>query len=186
MEMFSIGHSTHPLDAFADLLARHRVACVADVRRFPASRRSPQFGREALRDALAERGILYEHLPELGGRRRVSRGSPNEGWTNQSFRGYADHMASAEFAEGLGRLEALGRARATAAMCAEAAWWRCHRRMVADALVARGWSVRHIGADGRLSSHELTGFAAIEDMRLTYPAGAGPAPRLPGFGHGGG
>ena len=185
MEMFTVGHSTHPLDAFADLLARHRVVCVADVRRFPGSRRSPHFGREALRDALAQRGIGYEHLPELGGRRRASAGSPNEGWTNESFRGYADHMASAEFAEGLCRLEALGRALATAAMCAEAEWWRCHRRMVADALVAHGWSVRHVRADGRLSNHELTEFAAIDDTRLTYPAG-GPAPRLPGFRDGGG
>jgi uncharacterized protein (DUF488 family) len=167
---FTIGHSTHTLDAFAALLDRHGVRRVADVRRFPGSRRHPQFGREALAEGLAARGIGYDHLEALGGRRSVVAGSPNGGWENAAFQGYADHMATAAFAAGIGDLEVLADSAPTAIMCAEALWWRCHRRLVADALVARGWGVDHIGADGSLSRHELTRFAIVADGRITYPA----------------
>jgi uncharacterized protein (DUF488 family) len=167
---FTIGHSTHALDAFLALLARHGVRGIADVRRFPGSRRHPHFSREALAGALAPRGIAYSHLEALGGRRSVAPGSPNGGWENAAFQGYADHMASPAFATGLAELEALAAAAPTAVMCAEALWWQCHRRLVSDALVARGWAVDHIGPDGRLTTHELTAFATVADGRLTYPA----------------
>jgi uncharacterized protein (DUF488 family) len=167
---FTIGHSTHSLDAFVALLAGHGVRRVADVRRFPGSRRHPQFGSEALAAGLAANSIGYVHLEALGGRRSVVRGSPNDGWENAAFRGYADHMASAAFATGLAELEALAAAEPTAVMCAEALWWQCHRRLVADALVARGWAVHHIGSDGALAAHEITPFAAVEDGRVVYPA----------------
>jgi uncharacterized protein (DUF488 family) len=168
---FTIGHSTHTTEAFLALLAGAGVRAVADVRRFPGSRRHPQFGRDAFAAALHEAGIEYAHLEGLGGRRSVRPGSPNGGWREPSFQGYADHMASAEFAADLDRLEALAAARHTAAMCAEALWWQCHRRLVADALVARGWAVEHIGPDGALSAHELTPFALAGDGgTLTYPA----------------
>jgi uncharacterized protein (DUF488 family) len=167
---FTIGHSTHPLDAFCALLERHGVRRVADVRRFPGSRRHPQFARDTLAEGLAARGIGYTHLEALGGRRSVAPGSGNGGWDNTAFRGYADHMATAAFAAGLAELEALANAEPTAVVCAEALWWRCHRRLVADALVARGWAVDHIGPDGRIAAHELTPFAVVADGRVTYPA----------------
>jgi uncharacterized protein (DUF488 family) len=168
--VWTVGHSTQALDAFAALLRAHGVRCVADVRRFPGSRRHPQFGREALTAGLAADGIAYEHLEALGGRRSVAPGSVNDGWENAAFRAYADHMASAEFAAGLERLEALAARRPTAVMCAEALWWQCHRRLVADALVARGWEVAHIGPDGRLALHDFTPFAVVEGATVTYPA----------------
>ena len=167
---FTIGHSTHAIDAFVALLRGAGVHAVADVRRFPGSRRNPQFAREALADGLAAHGIGYVHLEALGGRRSVVAGSPNEGWENAAFRGYADHMASAAFAVGLAELETLAATEPTAVMCAEALWWQCHRRLVADALLARGWGVDHIGPDGERAAHALTPFAVVDAESLTYPA----------------
>lgn len=167
---FTIGHSTHPLDAFCVLLERHGVRRVADVRRFPGSRRHPQFGSDALAAGLAARGIGYTHFEALGGRRSVAPGSQNGGWENAAFRGYADHMATASFGAAFAELEALAAAERTAVMCAEALWWQCHRRLVADALIARGWAVDHIGPDGRIAAHELTPFAVVADGRVVYPA----------------
>lgn len=141
------------------------MTTLADVRRFPGSRRHPHFAREALAETIEG----YVHLEGLGGRRRVVPGSPNGGWEVAAFQGYADHMASGEFAAALGRLEALAREATTAFMCAEAPWWRCHRRLVADALHVRGWTVCHIGPDGRLTEHALPDFAVVEGERLTYP-----------------
>ena len=137
------------------------------MRRFPRSRRHPHFNIEALTAGGA--GRAYEHVPELGGRRRPHEGTPNDGWEVEAFRGYADHMGSEEFARGLGRLEALARKTATAFMCAEAPWWRCHRRLLADAFVARGQRVCHILDHHRAAEHELTEFAQVDDGRLTYP-----------------
>jgi uncharacterized protein (DUF488 family) len=167
--MFTVGHSTHALDAFVALLRGAGVEAVADVRRYPGSRRSPWFAREALAASLPGEGIEYVHLEPLGGRRSVVPGSPNGGWDNAAFQAYADHMATPEFAAGLAQLERLARRRATAVMCAEAPWWRCHRRLIADALVVRGWTVRHIGPDGGLTDHELTDFAGVDPGTLTYP-----------------
>ena len=145
------------------------MTALADVRRFPGSRRHPHFNSESLAGAVP----LYVHLPGLGGRRARVAGSPNGGWEVGAFQGYADHMATPEFAAGLVRLEALGRAAPTAMMCAEAAWWRCHRRLVADALVVRGWEVVHLAAGGRAVRHELTPFAVRDGERLSYPPAQG-------------
>ena len=113
--------------------------------------------------------VDYVHLPALGGRRRPARDSPNGGWESDQFRGYADHMASAEFERALAELERLARERTIAVMCAEAQWWRCHRRLLADALVVRGWKVLHIAARGSVDRHELTEFARVDGERLSYP-----------------
>jgi uncharacterized protein (DUF488 family) len=144
-----------------------------DVRRFPGSRRHPHFNAEALGPTLAEAGIEYLHLPELGGRRNPVDGSPNAGWQVGQFRGYADHMESEEFAAGLSRLRELAGAKRTAVMCAEAQWWRCHRRLLSDALLVRGYEVVHIGARGETQQHELTHFALAEGEKLTYPPAQG-------------
>ena len=167
---YTVGHSTHDFDRFVALLRGAGVQGIADVRRWPRSRRHPQYDDDALAVELPLRGIAYDHLPGLGGRRRPRPDSPNDGWEHEAFRGYADHLASAEFAAGLARLERLCAQRPTAAMCAEAPWWRCHRRLVADALLVRGWEVLHVTPDGRLARHELPDFAVVEDGRLTYPA----------------
>jgi uncharacterized protein (DUF488 family) len=167
--IFTIGHSTHPLAEFTRLLASHRVVQVADVRTHPGSRRLPWFNRQTLARELPAHGIQYVHLPELGGRRRPTAHSPNGGWRVEAFRGYADHMAGAEFETGLVALEMLAGDRTTAMMCAEGLWWRCHRRLVSDALTVHGWEVVHIGPDGGTTAHELTPFAVADAGRLTYP-----------------
>jgi uncharacterized protein (DUF488 family) len=145
------------------------VTVLADVRRWPRSRRHPHFDDDALAVELAPRGIAYVHLPELGGRRDPVPGSANDGWDEPAFNGYADHLATPEFTRGRDRLEALARDRPTAVMCAEAAWTRCHRRLLADVLALRGWDVRHIGPDGGLERHALTPFAVADDPPR-YPA----------------
>ena len=170
--IFTIGHSTHGLERFIGLLHEQGVAHVLDVRRYPRSRRMPHFSKEELERSLPAEGIGYTHLgEELGGRRHPRRDSPNLGWKVDGFRGYADHMASAAFATGIEQAEAIARAEPAAVMCAEALWWRCHRRLVADALVARGWRVLHIAAYGRVDEHELTSFAFVEGVHVTYSAG---------------
>jgi uncharacterized protein (DUF488 family) len=173
-ELYTVGHSTHAIEAFLALLEGAGVEAIADVRRYPGSRRNPQFAAAALRASLAEAGRDYHELgEELGGRRRPAKGSPNGGWRVEQFRGYADHMASAVFADGLERLERIAAARPTAVMCAEGDWHRCHRRMVADAMLVRGWHVAHLRPGGELEAHELTGFAVVAGERITYPPGAG-------------
>jgi uncharacterized protein (DUF488 family) len=167
--IFSIGHSTHGLVDFVQLLRAHQVEQVADVRAHPGSRRMPWFDFEALERELPPYDVTYVHIPQLGGRRRPSRDSPNGGWEVKGFRGYADHMASAEFSAGLEALGALARRRPTAMMCAEGLWWRCHRRLVADALTVDVWEVVHIGPDGGTTIHVLTPFLVRDEGRLTYP-----------------
>jgi uncharacterized protein (DUF488 family) len=149
------------------------VCAVADVRRFPSSRRHPHFNAAELEGLLARAGIAYRHLPELGGRRKAVSGSPNGGWEVGQFQGYADHMASPEFRAGLDRLVELAGECRTAVMCAEAQWWRCHRRLVSDALVVRGHEVHHLGHRGELTAHELTPFAVVAGERITYPPAQG-------------
>jgi uncharacterized protein (DUF488 family) len=171
MRVFTVGHSTHSLEELLALLAGHGVARLADVRRFPRSRRHPQFNLESLRDAP---GIDYRHLPALGGRRRPRPDSPNGGWEHPAFRGYADHALTPEFAAGLAELLALAAERPTAVMCAEAPWWRCHRRLIADRLAALGWTVCHIGPDGGLTGHVLPDFAVVQpDATILYPPAQG-------------
>ena len=178
--LYTIGHSTHAISGLIELLQGHEVESLVDVRTAPRSRRTPQFNTEALADELPAAGIRYSHLGELGGWRSPRRDAEeNAGWRNRSFRGYADHMASPDFAAGLERLSEVGARRRTAIMCAEAAWWRCHRRLIADALVARGWEVLHSAADGRAARHELTDFAVVgEDGRVRYPLGGAEQLRL--------
>jgi uncharacterized protein (DUF488 family) len=175
--VLTIGHSTHAIERFIALLERHRVELLADVRRFPGSRRHPQFGADALARALADEEIGYVSLgDDLGGRRRARPDSANAGWRSGQFRGYADHMASAEFLDGLDRLLGLAAARPTAVMCAESVWWRCHRRLLADALVLlRGASVEHLFHDGRVVPHPPAADARVADGRLVYDVGTAPA-----------
>lgn len=178
-EIFTVGHSTHELDAFVALLRGADVEAVADVRRHPGSRRLPQFNAGALKDGLGAAGIGYAGFgDELGGRRSPVPGSPNRGWRVAQFQGYADHMFSPEFAAGLARLEELAGRRRTAYMCAEGDWRRCHRRLVSDALAARRWRVVHLLRDGALEEHEPTPFAVVEGERVSYPPEAGAQLRL--------
>jgi uncharacterized protein (DUF488 family) len=179
--VLAIGHSTRPIDAFLALLTSCEVATVADVRTIPRSRANPQFEGAALARALAGAGVGYVHLPALGGLRHARKGSvENAAWRNASFRGYADHMQTPEFEEGLCQLRALARAGPVAIMCAEAVPWRCHRSLLADALLARGVVVEHVAGRGRTRPHRLTPFARLDGRRVTYPPsapGAGDAAR---------
>jgi uncharacterized protein (DUF488 family) len=176
--VYTLGHSTLDLDAFRALLERHDIAGIVDVRRFPSSRRHPHFASEALAAALAASDVAYDWLPELGGRRPVQPRSPHVGWRVEAFRGYADHMESTEFAAGLARLLAIAPRRTSAIMCAEAVPWRCHRRLIADALVARGVDVRHLTGHGAAEAHALTPFARLEGDRIVYDRTT--TPPLPG------
>jgi uncharacterized protein (DUF488 family) len=170
MRAFTVGHSTHPLEALVSLLARHGVERLADVRRTPQSGRHPQFNLESLARELPARGVDYRHFPALGGRRRARPDSPNGGWEHPAFRGYADYALTPEFASALEQLLALATERPTAVMCAEGLWWRCHRRLIADRLVALGWTVCHIAPDGGLTGHELSPFAVVRaDGAVVYP-----------------
>jgi uncharacterized protein (DUF488 family) len=164
--VFTIGHSTHEADAFARLLARHDVEALADVRRHPGSRRVPWTAAGEIGRVLP---VEYRHFQGLGGRRRPARDSPNGYWTNEAFRGYADEMASEEFAAELDGLIELARERRVAVMCAEGLWWRCHRRLLADALVVRGFEVLHIDPRGGTEPHRLTDGAVVDGTRIGYP-----------------
>jgi uncharacterized protein (DUF488 family) len=168
--IFTVGHSSHALARLAALLGEHGVTQVVDVRRWPRSRRHPHFDDDALAVELAPHGIAYVHVPELGGHRDPTPGSGNDGWDVPAFIGYADHLASEEFARGLARLDALAAARPTAVMCAEGDWRRCHRQLLADVLVARGGAVWHIAPAGGLEPHVLTAFAVVDDGLPRYPA----------------
>jgi len=158
-EILTVGHSTHELSELVALLSGAAIEAIADVQRFPGSRRHPQFASASLAQTLPQAKIGCLHLSELGGRRAPRADSPNTAWRNDSFRGYADHLPSHEFTVGLSRLEAMAAANRTAIMCAEAVWWRCHRRLLADVLLPRGWSVRQVMPDGRLVVHELSPIA---------------------------
>jgi hypothetical protein len=169
LPILTIGHSTRPIDEFIELVRQHGVERLVDIRTIPRSRRNPQFNSEALAKSLEDKGIGYVHLKELGGLRHPRRDSINTGWRNDGFRGYADYMQSAEFEEALRRLLELCEGKRCAAMCAEAVPWRCHRSLLADALVARGIPVEHILSGSRRDVHSLTPFARIENGRVTYP-----------------
>jgi len=167
--IYSIGHSTRSEEEFAELLRSFGIVQLADIRALPGSNRYPQLTPENLEVLLPRLGIAYIPLPALGGRRRgLGRESPNQGWRNASFRAYADHMLSSEFAAGLSELLALPQPMTM--MCAEAVPWRCHRSLVADALAAREISVLHITAPSQAPAHRLTPFARLEGGKLTYPA----------------
>ena len=173
MIVYTVGHSTREWDDFVALLARDGVRHIADVRRFPGSRRHPHFSSDAMRRALPEAGIAYTHLPELGGRRRPRPDSPNAQWRNESFRGYADYMETPEFRAALDALLDIARRDSTAVMCAEAVPWRCHRSLIADALIARAVEVLDI-LDARTAPHPLTRFARIVGDEVRYDAPEAP------------
>ena len=168
--IFTIGHSTHTADEFLALLEAHRVAGVADVRAVPRSRRHPHFSGDALAALLERRGIAYTHFPGLGGHRKPRADSANGGWQHPAFRGYADHMETVAFRTALDMLVTSARDRRTAIMCAEAKWWQCHRQLIADALVARGFHVRHIMSATNAPDHTLTAFALVVGDQVRYPA----------------
>jgi uncharacterized protein (DUF488 family) len=168
--VFTIGHSTRPLETFIDLLRAQGVQRLIDVRTIPRSRHNPQFSRETLSATLHHRKIHYTHLAELGGLRHAHKDSQNTGWHNASFRGFADYMQTTGFEEGLQKLIALARQEQAAIMCAEAVPWRCHRSLIADALAVRGISVRHIISGTRAEPHALTPFAHVQGTRVTYPS----------------
>jgi len=171
--IWTIGHSTRTLEEFLGLLAEYRIEAIADVRRFPGSRRYPHFASDALAVTLPAHGIAYQWIPKLGGRRKVQPGSPNTAWRNASFQGYADYIATVEFAEGLAELLELAASKRTALMCAEAVWWRCHRSLIADVLKLRGIEVIHIVDATHTTVHPYTSPARIVDGRLSYAPSQG-------------
>jgi uncharacterized protein (DUF488 family) len=164
----TVGHSTKPIGEFIALLEAHGIELVIDVRRFPGSRRLPHFSGDALAPALDARGIAYHWLPSLGGRRRPQPDSVNTGWRHEAFRGYADHAASEEFAEGLFEMLMLAHGLRAAVMCAEVLWWRCHRRIIADVLVSLGVPVVHIRTTSAAEPHRLAPPARLARGKLTY------------------
>jgi uncharacterized protein (DUF488 family) len=181
LSVYTIGHSTRPLDELIALLRAHGITRLVDVRTVPRSRRHPHVNREALPAPLAAAGISYEHMASLGGLRHPRRDSLNTGWRNAGFRGFADYMQTPEFEQGLEALLVRARREAIALMCAEALPWRCHRSLIADALIVRGVEVRHIMSATRANRHTLTAFAVVDGTRLTYPVD--PAqPDLPAAG----
>ena len=167
--LFTIGHSTHSIEGFIALLNSHGVQHLVDVRSIPKSRHCPQFNTGALESSLRSAGITYTHLKALGGRRHSRKDSINTGWRNTSFRGYADYMAAPQFAEGIDALIQIARTTTTAIMCAEAVPWRCHRSLIADAMILRGWEVRDILTTAPAAEHKLTSFLKVVDGQLTYP-----------------
>jgi uncharacterized protein (DUF488 family) len=167
--IYTVGHSTHRLETFAALLRAHAVSKLADVRTFPMSRRHPHFNSDALAESLAAEGIRYRHFRELGGFRKPQPGSINTAWRHPAFRGYADYMQTAPFAAVLASLRTWSEDEPTAVMCAEALWWKCHRRLLADALEAQGVTVCHIDSTGAAKRHEVSQFARIREGKVTYP-----------------
>jgi uncharacterized protein (DUF488 family) len=167
--VLTIGHSNRPFPEFLNMLQAHAVTHVIDVRKMPGSRKNPQFSQEHLAPALAAEGIGYTHLPKLGGLRRRHTDSPNTGWKNASFQGFADYMATPEFDEGLAELLGQSRDKRAALLCAEAVPWRCHRSLIADALAVRGIPVEHILSASRSQTHTLRDWAQVDGTSITYP-----------------
>lgn len=168
--LWTIGHSNHPLDRFLELLAANSIQLIADVRRFPASRKHPHFNGDALAASLAAEGIGYRHFPDLGGRRSERLpDSPNTAWRVEAFNAYADHLQSAEAQAALTELRRIAGQQSVAVLCAEGLPWQCHRRIIADALLAEGWSVLDIMPNGKTKEHTLPEFARIDDGTVTYP-----------------
>ena len=172
MTIYTIGHSTRSLVEFLSLLRAHGITRLGDVRTVPKSRRHPHFAGEALAMSLESAGIAYRHLPALGGLRKPRRDSKNSAWRHEGFRGYADYMESKEFENAISDLIAWADAAEsrTVIMCAEAVWWRCHRQLVADALVARSVNVQHIQTATSAPEHKLTEFARIDGVQVGYPS----------------
>lgn len=170
MRIFTVGHSTHPIDEFIALVNAHGVETIGDVRTIPKSRHNPQFGQENLSESLSEAGLGYEYFKDLGGLRPKHKDSINMAWRNASFRGYADYMQTPEFAAGVERLMKLAEKTTVAIMCAEAVPWRCHRSLVGDALLVRDVEVLDIMSPTSAKPHTLTSFAKVDGLTITYTA----------------
>jgi uncharacterized protein (DUF488 family) len=168
--VFTVGHSTRSIEEFIRLLKAHEVQELIDVRTIPRSRHNPQFNSDALSKSLKKGQISYVHMPALGGLRHTTKASVNTGWRNPSFRGYADYMLTPQFENALAELMQLAETRQSAVMCAEAVPWRCHRSLIADALLVRGVPVEHIISLTSRQLHKLTPFAQVEGYHITYPA----------------
>lgn len=166
--VWTIGHSVRAEEEFLHILGRYRIEALADVRRFPGSRRHPHFSRDALSTSLPSRGIDYLWIPRLGGRRKPLPDSRNVAWRNPSFRGYADYLATAEFSQGLAELLAVASQRRTALMCSEVLWWRCHRALISDVLLSAGIEVVHILDATHSSRHSYSSAARVVDGSLDY------------------
>jgi uncharacterized protein (DUF488 family) len=166
--IWTSGHSTRPICEFTDLLLAHQISLLVDVRAVPRSRFNPQFNRDTLAQSLRNAGLRYRHLPGLGGLRKPAKNSVNDGWRNTSFRGYADYMQTEEFCTALEALMTYSSGEKTAIMCAEVVPWRCHRSLIADALVSRGWDTRHIMSSTQATPHVITAFAKWEKGTLFY------------------
>ena len=169
MTIYTLGHSTRSFEQLLAILRSFDIRAVADVRMFPKSRRYPHFNDEFLAEHLPENKIAYLSFKSLGGRRRARKDSPNTGWCNESFRGYADFMQTEAFEGALGELMEAARKRPTTTMCAEAVPWRCHRSLISDALLVRGWEVLDVMDEGKASAHKLTKFARVKGTTITYP-----------------
>jgi uncharacterized protein (DUF488 family) len=167
--IYTVGHSTRSFDELVELLRAHGVERLADVRTVPRSRTNPQFNRDTFGPGLRNRRIAYRHMQDLGGLRRARPDSVNTGWRNASFRGYADYMQTDEFREALDELVRLAQEKTTAIMCAEAVPWRCHRSMIADALIVRGYEVRDIMTTGPAKPRKLNPMARVQGLKITYP-----------------
>ena len=168
MKIWTVGHSTRSSEEFVQILLAHGIEVLVDVRTFPMSRRYPHFNRETLAATLKERGIEYRHKASLGGRRKPRPDSHNSAWRNEQFRGYADHMETEDFKNGVQELLELASSKRVAVMCAEAVWWRCHRSLIADYLKADGHEVIHIIDEKKTEEHPFTSAARVIDGRLSY------------------
>ena len=166
--IWTIGHSTHPIEEFINMLQSFKIELLADIRSYPSSRYCPQFNENALQKSLAEAAIDYRHMPQLGGRRKPKADSKNTNWKNASFRGYADYMETPQFKIGIEELEELAIKKPTAYMCSEAFWLKCHRSLVSDHLKLKGWRVMHITGINKAKEHEYTKPAKIEHGQLVY------------------
>jgi len=171
--IYSIGHSTHPIEDFFALLSQHEIRVLFDVRSYPASKRWPQFNREELQRAIERADIEYRWMKSLGGRRHSKdAASPHRAWQIPAFRAYADHADTEEFRAGFEELAALAANKRSAYMCSEGLWWRCHRRIISDHLMVRGWTVFHIMPTGKTVAHALPDFARVENGQLIYDSGS--------------
>lgn len=167
--IYTIGHSTHPIDEFIELLKKYNIRYLVDIRTLAGSNHNPQFNSESLKNSLEHEDIKYSHISNLGGLRKVKKDSINTGWRNASFRGYADYMATTEFADGLDELISVAKKQVTVIMCAEAVPWRCHRSMIGDALIKNGWLVNDIMSLKKAPRHRLTSFLKIKNGVIVYP-----------------
>jgi uncharacterized protein (DUF488 family) len=166
--IYTIGHSTRTEEEFIAILGSFKIELLADIRTYPGSKRYPHFNKENLQQSLAAQNILYNHFPELGGRRKPAKDSKNTAWRNDAFRGYADYMETSDFKNGIEKLEELAIQFRTAYMCSEAVWWRCHRSLVSDYLKWKGWKVLHIMGENKSEEHPYTSPAKVIDGKLSY------------------